>query len=311
MSAEHTDNFHHVRDFPFFELPRGMKLELPNIMGFQITKFMVLQVVAAGIVFLIFRGLSQRIASGKPASGRFWNFWEFIALFVRDEIVRPTIGAGHHDHGDETADNHGEIGHAHSHGHGSHETAHPADRYLPFIWSCFFYILICNLLGALPFLGSATGNINVTGVLALCSFGATFIYGVEAMGVGGFFGNLIPDTGVSGVGGLILAVLMFLIEGMGFVIKHTILALRLFGNIMGGHTALGVMLAFIAQAVKGGNGLWGGDGRQYRRAGGDWNSGTACGCSAGLCVFVSGDNFYRWFNSQTLMQIAMAHSVFG
>jgi F-type H+-transporting ATPase subunit a len=76
------------------------------------------------------------------------------------------------------------------------------------------------------------------------------------MGVGGFFGNLIPDTGLTGIGGQVLSVMMFLIEGMGFLIKHSILALRLFGNIMGGHTALGVMLAFIAQSVQLGNGLW-------------------------------------------------------
>ena len=249
MSAEHQDNFHHVRDFPFFELPAGLKIELPAVFGFQITKFMVLQVLAAVIVFLIFRGLSRRLSSGKPAHGRFWNFWEMMALFIRDEVVRPTIGDGHHEHGD------------HDHEHGGHSAApqggHFADQYLPFIWSCFFYVLICNLLGAIPFLGSATGNINVTAVLALAAFGATSLYGVQAMGVGGFFGNLIPDTGMSGVAGLGMSVGMFAIELMGFVIKHSILALRLFGNIMGGHTALGVMLAFIAGAAKLGPGMWG------------------------------------------------------
>lgn len=250
MSAEHSDNFHHVRDFAFFELPRGMKLELPSLLGFQITKFMVLQVVAAVIVFLIFRGLSKRIASGQPAKGRFWNFWEMMALFVRDEVVRPTIGDGHHDHGDD---------HGHDHGHAAEveHGGHFADRFLPFIWSCFFYVLICNLLGAIPFLGSATGNINVTAVLATCAFGATCIYGVQAMGVGGFFGNLIPDTGMTGVAGLGMSVGMFAIELMGFFIKHSILALRLFGNIMGGHTALGIMLAFIAGAASESTALWG------------------------------------------------------
>ncbi|MCP4506666.1 MAG: F0F1 ATP synthase subunit A, partial [Fuerstiella sp.] len=248
MSAEHSDNFHHVRDFPFFELPGGMKVELPSLFGFQFTKFMVLQAVAAVLVFLIFRGLSKRIASGDAVKGRFWNFWEMLALFVRDEVVRPTIGDGHHDHDDNGGASDDDSAPVHG--------GHFADQYLPFIWSCFFYILICNLLGAIPFLGSATGSINVTGALALCSFAATCIYGVRAMGVGGFFGNLIPDTGLTGIGGQVLSVMMFLIEGMGFLIKHSILALRLFGNIMGGHTALGVMLAFIAQSVQLGNGLW-------------------------------------------------------
>ena len=246
MSAD--DTFHHVRDFGYFELPFEQKLYLPNIGGFQITKFMVLQVVAAAIVFFVFRGLSKRIASGEPAKGRFWNFWEAIALFIRDEVVRPTIGDGHHDeHGD---------GHDHDHSHAAHGE-HPADQYLPFIWSCFFYVLICNLLGAIPWLGSATGDLNVTGVLALCAFGATTIFGMQAMGVGGFFGNLVPDTGLGGPMGAAVSIGMFFIEGVGYIIKHVILCLRLFGNIMGGHTALGVMLAFISQAADHGMALWG------------------------------------------------------
>lgn len=77
------------------------------------------------------------------------------------------------------------------------------------------------------------------------------------MGVKGFFGNLIPDTGVGGAGGLILGCVMFTIELMGFLIKHSILALRLFGNIMGGHTAIGVILAFIAQSAHSSLPLWG------------------------------------------------------
>lgn len=261
MSA--SDNFHHVRDLDVFELPWGYEIHLPEYylgpLGYvQVTKFMVLQVIAALLVFVIFGGLSSKVRSGKPVSGRFWNFWEMIALFIRDEIVRPTIGDGHHDH-DDDHHGHSEVDEA---AHATHPTAfgndgHFADKYLPFVWSCFFYVLFCNLLGAIPFMGSATGNLNVTGVLALCSIGATFIYGAQAMGVQGFFGNLVPDTGMTGVGGMAMGVGMFVIELMGFVIKHCILALRLFGNIMGGHTALGVLLGFIAVASTQGPALWG------------------------------------------------------
>lgn len=236
--------------------------------GFLITKFMVLQFVVVLLCLVIFRGLAIRIRTGQPAAGRFWNFWEALALFIRDEVVRPTIGdhaPRHHEdhHGNVEIDGHG--GHlVDSHGHplvasAGHDISlvHPADKYLPFIWSCFFYVLLCNLLGAVPSLGSATGSISVTAALALCSLGATFIAGSRVMGVKGFFGNLIPETGVGGVGGQVLSCVMFAIEMMGFLIKHSILALRLFGNIMGGHTALGVILAFIAQAAHSSFPLWG------------------------------------------------------
>lgn len=250
------DSFHHVRDFGFFELPGGLHIPLPEILGLQVTKFMVLQVVAFAFCLFVFRGLAKRVQTGKPVEGRFWNFWEAIALFVRDEVVRPTIGDDHHDHGH---DDHGHADHS-DHGHADHTHSttggHPADKYLPFLWSCFFYILICNLLGAIPFLGSATGNINVTAALAVSAFVATVFYGMKAMGPGGFFGNMMPDTGVPGAFGKTLTLGIFAIEVFGFFIKHGVLAVRLFANIMGGHTVLGVILGFIALGANQGF-LWG------------------------------------------------------
>jgi F-type H+-transporting ATPase subunit a len=258
MSAEHADSFHHVRDFGFFELPGGMHIDLPEVYGLQVTKFMVLQLVAFAVCLIIFRGLARNVRGGKPALGRFWNFWEAIALFIRDEVVRPTIGDhsdhDHHPHAIEEGHGlHGEHGHPPTGEHDESGLAgsgsHPADRYLPFLWSCFFYILICNLLGAIPFLGSATGSISVTAMLALCAFIATVFYGFQAMGPGGFFKNMMPDTGVPGPFGMGLTLGIFGIEIFGFFIKHSVLAVRLFANIMGGHTVLGVILAFIASGA--------------------------------------------------------------
>lgn len=241
------DSFHHVRDFGFFELPGGYHINLPHVLGFQITKFMVLQLVAFAICLIVFRGLAKRVQSGEPAKGRFWNFWEAIALYIRDEVVRPTIGDHHHDHGDEY-DFHGEG--THGEGVEAHKPVyhgeHAADQYLPFLWSCFFYILLCNLLGAVPFLGSATASISVTAALAVTAFVATVYFGFQAMGPAGFFVNMMPDTGISGPVGKSLSLGVFGIEIFGFFIKHGVLAVRLFANIMGGHTVLGVILGFIA-----------------------------------------------------------------
>src|ERR1700761_3333630 len=144
MAAMAQDHFHHVRDTAKWELPRFVH----ELMGtdehynlpFGLTKYMVLQVVVVVLVLLIFRGLSNRIRGGKPVRGVWWNFWEMLALYIRDEVVRPSIGYPHHGDdahggGDEHAD------HAHPHvtplisGHGAEPVVvgHPADKYLPYV----------------------------------------------------------------------------------------------------------------------------------------------------------------------------------
>lgn len=254
-----SDTFHHVRDFPFFELPHGVGsefehhghtvfgIQLPEVLGFQITKFMLLQVVAAVLTLVIFRGLSKRVRSGEPTRGRFWNFWEVIALYIRDEVVRPTIGDHHHH------DDHNDAGDAHE--KPAAKAGHDADRFLPFIWTCFFYILFCNLLGAVPMLGSPTGAISVTIPLAIVVFAHNIIAGTRHFGFAGFLANQCPPMDVPPAMKLILVPMIWVLEMLGLVIKHSVLAIRLFANIMAGHTVVGVMLGFIAADGVAGTGL--------------------------------------------------------
>ena len=247
------DTFHHVRDYEYFEVPQflGGEWPLPHFGSFHLTKFMLLQVVAAVIVYWIGTGLAKRVHGGRPVSGRWWNFWETLAVYLRDHVVRPTIGTGHHGH-DDHEHGHGDHGsHGHDHGQAAVEYAHPADKYLPFIWSCFFYVLICNLLGAIPWLGSATGEINVTGALAVTAFGATVFYGSQELSFGGFWKALCPGMDIpGGLLGTLMKVLLipmiWCIELLGLFIKHSVLAVRLFANIMAGHTVIAVFLGFIA-----------------------------------------------------------------
>ncbi len=280
------DTFHHVRDFPYFEVPAFMtsdhaydslesvpwyvtdalhlhhpKLEDVNAAmqgkilipqpfagssdehpGLVLTKFMVLQLVAVVIVYWIGSGLAKRVRGGLPVTGRWWNFWETLAIYLRDNVVRPTIGEGHHDHDDHGHDEHGHHGHAPV----AVERVHPADQYLPFIWSCFFYVLICNLLGALPWLGSATAEINVTGALAVTVFGTVIAYGSKELGFAGFWKALCPHMDVPGALKPLLIPMIWCIELLGLFIKHGVLAVRLFANIMAGHTVIAVFLGFIA-----------------------------------------------------------------
>ena len=76
----------------------------------------------------------------RAARGLFWNFFEVMLVFIRDEVARPAIGR------------------------------HDADRFLPFLWNVFFFILFCNLLGILPWAGSPTGALTVTAALAVITF---------------------------------------------------------------------------------------------------------------------------------------------
>ncbi|MEX0702237.1 MAG: F0F1 ATP synthase subunit A [Planctomycetales bacterium] len=270
MAAAHDDTFHHVRDFPYFHLPFDTHLELPRIFGLQLTKFMVLQVVAGAAAFLIFRGLAKRVRSGDPVRGRWWNFWETLAVFIRDEVVRPTIGNPHHHHKPANGHLHPEHeGHADFVSGGENADprraghnadiplgSHPADRYLPFVWSCFFYVLFCNLLGAFPWLGSATGEINVTGALAVVTFGTVLYYGTQQKGVLGFWKGLVPGMEVPGAMKYLMIPMIWAIELVGLLIKHGVLAVRLFANIMAGHTVIAMILAFIAVAARSEQASW-------------------------------------------------------
>ncbi len=263
MSA--NDPFHHVRDGSVWELPTFVcrlfgldtypSLPVVTILGYEfaITKYMVLQVVALVMSLLIFRGLAVRVRDGKPVSGAWWNFWETLALFIRDQVVRPSIGIPHEHGHDDHSHGHDDHGHG-NHGHGDHghsaavvEAGHPADKYLPYVWSVFFYILICNLLGAIPFLGSPTGSISVTAVLAVVTFGHVVFFGSQKSGAVGFWKSLVPHMDLPGPLALVLIPGLWMIETLGLFIKHGVLAVRLFANIMAGHTVLGVFLAFIAQ----------------------------------------------------------------
>ena len=277
MAAEsghnkHEDVFEHIRDADYFHVPKALTsekahghLQLPmvdwlpspgkvfmkmtgelpanaSVMGVQVTKFMILELVAAIIVFLVFWGLAKRVKGGVPVKGRWWNFWEMLALYMREQVARPILAVEHADGDDHAHDDHGHGGHGH------HPTAfpNPVEAFTPYIWSCFFFILINNLLGMIPWLGSPTGNIWMTGALALVTFGVVLAAGMREQGVGAFWKNLAPDLGLPPALAIFLVPMIWGIEFVGLLIKHGVLAVRLFANMMGGHTVLFVLSIFIA-----------------------------------------------------------------
>ncbi len=200
----------HVEDATAFHLPSHTTIEIPLI-----TKYMLIELVAVIIICAIFIPLARKIRTGAAPKGRFWNFFEVMLLFIRNDIARPAIGKH-------------------------------ADRYLPLLWTMFFFILMCNLLGLVPWLGSPTAALSVTAVLALYSFAAVLYTGIRQFGVAGFLKNLVPHMDLPGPLGYILRPMIFVIELLSLLIKHGILAIRLLANMFAGHLVLAVILGFIA-----------------------------------------------------------------
>jgi F-type H+-transporting ATPase subunit a len=92
--------------------------------------------------------------------------------------------------------------------------------------------------------------------MAIMAFAVTVISGSIEFGILGFWKNLVPPLDAPPWMKIALIPMMFIIEILGLVIKHSVLAVRLFANIMGGHTVIGVMLGFLAAKGITGTLLW-------------------------------------------------------
>ena len=225
--------------FGGLNIPLGPQL---NILGFhfQLTKFMLLELIAAGLIIGIFVPLSRRAARSGIPTGPWWNAFESLLTFIRDEVARPNL-SGHGSH-----DSHEGHDHSHDHGHGHAKLeVNPADKYVPFLWTMFLFILFCNLLGMLPLMGSPTASIWVTGALGLCSFAMMHGVAIAKMGFVGYVSSLWPKIKVPLLIGIFLKPAIFLIEVFGTVIKSGVLAVRLFANMFAGHMVLATILFFI------------------------------------------------------------------
>lgn len=215
-------------------LPKLFDFGTVNVLGtpvhleLQLTKFMVLELIAALAMLAIFVPLARRIRTGEPVRGRVGNFFEAILVFLRDEVARPAIG--HHD----------------------------ADRFLPYIWSVFFFVLFCNLLGMLPWLGSPTGALSVTAALAAVTFGVVVAAGMMKYGPLRYWTGLVPHMDLPLPLAIFLKPMLLVIEIAGLLIKHVVLAVRLLANMFAGHLVLAVIMGFIAATAHMALAFWAG-----------------------------------------------------
>ena len=169
-------------------------------------------VLLIGLVCSASRRRTDRVPHGLA------NFFEAICQYLRQHVAQPALG-------DLT------------------------DRFIPYIWSTFFFVLFCNLLGlipnpfGLPFLGTATGNIWMTGALAFCTLVMVVYNGLRLQGVE-YLKHFMP-------GPIALAPLMIVVEIIGLIAKICALAIRLFANMVAGHVLLAVLASFIDMAFRG------------------------------------------------------------
>ena len=120
-------------------------------------------------------------------------------------------------------------------------------RYLPFIGTLFIFILSMNLAGLVPGLKSPTSRFEMTFALAFCVFCFVQWTGIRRLGVGGYLDHLLGQP--RDLVGWILSPLMLFIHGIGEIVKPVSLSLRLFGNIMGEDTLLGVFVTLGALSM--------------------------------------------------------------
>ena len=216
----------HVVDHQYITRGEGL------LTSFTFLSNHIVMLILAALSLIIFIPWACRLkASGDPVQDytpKGWRtFFEFICEYLRKEVAQPVL----HQY---------------------------TDRFIPFVWSTFFFVLFVNLWGLLPLEpvtrplmgrlgfhhgigGAATGNIWVTATLAVVTLCMVVVNGLRLGGVR-YLAHFCP-------GPLWLAPLLIPVEIVGLIAKMFALAVRLFANMVAGHVLLAVLLSFIGMAA--------------------------------------------------------------
>jgi F-type H+-transporting ATPase subunit a len=170
-------------------------------LDFSMTTAVVAMLFAAIIGLFLFISMARSYKkAGVSAPKGIQSFLEPVILFVRDDIAIPNIGK------------------------------HKYEKYMPYLLTVFFFILINNLMGLVPFPppfgANVTGNIAVTFVLAMCTFLITQFSGNK-----NYWRHVFATPGVP----FWLLPIMIPVELIGIISKPFALMIRLFANITAGH----------------------------------------------------------------------------
>lgn len=178
----------------------------PNIKvyDFSLTRNAVQLIISLILLVWLMTGVAKRYKKGDgvtTAPTGFQNAVEPVITFVRDEVAKPNLG-------------------------------HKYEKYLPYLLTVFFFILINNLVGLIPGSANVTGNIAFTAMLGIVSF-IVILFSSNSHFWGHIFNPPVP-------GGI--KPIMIPIEIMGIFTKPFALIIRLFANMISGHI---IILSFI------------------------------------------------------------------
>lgn len=183
----------------------------PKVYDFSITKTVLAIFISSIFLIWIFVSVANKYKRGRDkAPSGLQNLLEPLILFIRDDVAKSSIGEKKYE------------------------------KYMPYLLTIFFFILLNNLLGIIPFFpggANVTGNIAVTGVMAACTLVITTFSGNRHYWV-----DIINTPGVPWW--LKIPVpLMPIVEIIGIITKPFVLMVRLFANMTAGHI---IILGFVS-----------------------------------------------------------------
>jgi F-type H+-transporting ATPase subunit a len=210
LSVFSSSKFHHGH-----EAYNGYKMEHdkihaedPNehVYDLSITKNVVQMFIALTLLVVLMLSIAAKYKKGQGVTSapKGWqNAIEPVITFVRDEVAKPNLGGKY-------------------------------KKYLPYLLTVFFFILINNLFGLLPGSANVTGNIAFTVVLGVISF-FVILFSTNKH----FWGHIFWFPGVPTP---VRIFIMLPVELLGVFTKPFALIVRLFANMVAGHI---IILSFI------------------------------------------------------------------
>jgi F-type H+-transporting ATPase subunit a len=190
-------------------------IKLPKIgpVDLSVTKAVVYLWIATGLIVVASLIIARSL---KARPGGFQNAMELLYSLAHDSIAGSVMKSG-------------------------------VDTWFPYVGSVFVYILVCNMIGLIPLpfgdkhqlaFYAATGNLNVTVVLALCTFVLTHYAGVRKKGAYGYVKGWVLPTAPP-----VMRQLIFVMHVVSEVFRLVSLSVRLFANMLAGHAILAVFFA--------------------------------------------------------------------